>query len=61
VAFGICDLGVGQPELGYVRISELKQLRGPWGLPVELDLYFTPARTLRGYMEDAKPLGRVIA
>lgn len=61
VAFGICDLGVGEPELGYVRISELKELRGPWGLPVELDEHFTPARTLKGYMEEAKTHRRVMA
>jgi len=25
IAFGLCDLGVGCPELGYVSISELKE------------------------------------
>ena len=27
LTFGLCDLGVGEPELGYVRISELQALR----------------------------------
>lgn len=37
VGFGLCDLGLGFPELGYVSISELESLRGPLNLPVEVD------------------------
>jgi len=37
VAFGLCDLGIGFPELGDVPISELEALRGPLNLPVERD------------------------
>ncbi len=29
-------------ELGYVMLSELEQLRGALGLPVERDIYWTP-------------------
>jgi len=29
-------------ELGYVMLSELEQVRGSLGLPVERDLFFTP-------------------
>ena len=42
-AFGLCDLGMGMPELGYVRLSDLQSIRGPMNLPVERDLHFTPA------------------
>lgn len=36
-------LAVGfEAELGYFRLSELESARGPLGLPVERDLYFTP-------------------
>ena len=42
LAFGLCDLGLGFPELGYVSIAELLELRGPLGLEVELDEYYTP-------------------
>ena len=28
LAFGLCDLGLGSPELGYVRISKLEGIRG---------------------------------
>lgn len=33
-AFGLCDLGLGCPELGYVRLSELQTVRGTMGLLV---------------------------
>lgn len=32
------------PELGYFRLTELEELRGPVGLKAERDLYFTPKR-----------------
>ena len=31
-------------ELGYVSLDELESVRGPLGLPIERDLYFTPTR-----------------
>lgn len=31
-------------ELGYFSIDELKAVRGPLGLRIERDLYFTPER-----------------
>jgi hypothetical protein len=38
LAFGLCDLGLGFPELGNVWIPELKELRfPPFGLPIEMD------------------------
>jgi Protein of unknown function (DUF2958) len=40
--FGVV-LGI-EAELGYFSLSQLRQLRGPWGLPIERDLYFTPCR-----------------
>ena len=46
IAFGLCDLGMGFPELGSVRISELLALRGPLSLPVERDRYFTADKSL---------------
>jgi hypothetical protein len=60
-AFGLCDLGLGTPELGYVSLQEISTLRGPLGLPVERDLYFRPAKGLREYATDARASGRVRA
>jgi len=31
-------------ELGYFSLSELESIRGPYGLPVERDLYWQPKR-----------------
>jgi hypothetical protein len=28
LAFGLCDLGLGYPELGYIRLSEIASVRG---------------------------------
>jgi hypothetical protein len=40
IALGLCDLGVGCPELGTVRLSELEAIRGPAGLRIERDRFF---------------------
>jgi hypothetical protein len=37
-------------ELGYFSLTELKETRGPMGLPIERDLHFEP-KTLRDLME----------
>ena len=38
-----------EKELGYFRLSELKEIRGVLGLPVERDRYYRP-KTLRELM-----------
>jgi hypothetical protein len=53
LAFGLCDLGLGYPELGYVSISELESVRGPLGLSVERDLHFTATHPLSVYARAA--------
>ena len=53
IAFGLCDLGMGCPELGSVRISELESVRGKLGLPVERDRYFIASHTLSVYARAA--------
>lgn len=59
IAFGLCDLGLGFPEIGPVLISELESLCGKLGLPVERDLHFKPAKTISAYAEDARAAGYV--
>ena len=59
ITFGLCDLGMGSPELGSVRISELEQIRGPLGLPVEKDLHFKADKTLMCYAREAWKLGYI--
>lgn len=59
LAFGLCDLGLGFPELGLISLLELRALRGRLGLPIERDLHFAPDRTLSRYAEDARAEGRI--
>jgi hypothetical protein len=61
IAFGLCDLGLGTPELGSVGLSEIAAVRGALGVPVERDLYFKPARGLGAYAEAARTAGRIPA
>ena len=59
ILFGLCDLGLGCPELGTVSFSELRSLRGGLGLPVERDLHFTAKHPLSVYAEAARFAGRI--
>ena len=61
IAFGLCDLGQGFPELGSVRISEIASVRGGLGLPVERDLYFKADKTLSAYADQAAKEGMIRA
>lgn len=61
IAFGLCDLGMGCPELGSVRLSEIAAVRGALGLPVERDLFFEATRPLSRYAADALKLGMIAA
>jgi hypothetical protein len=59
--FGLCDLGLGHPELGYVSLAEISAVRGRLGLPVERDLHFVGDKPLSTYAEEARKQGRIIA
>ena len=59
--FGLCDLGHGCPELGTVSLSELQNLKFPFGLGVERDRYFKADKTITQYAEEARANGRIIA
>lgn len=61
IFFGLCDLGHGSPELGYVCEDELRSLRGALGLPVERDRHFKADRPLSAYAAEARRAGRIIA
>jgi hypothetical protein len=61
IAFGLCDLGMGCPELGSVSLSEIEAVRGPMGLRVERDLHFKAGKTLSAYADEARREGRIIA
>ena len=60
VGFGLCDLGVGCPEMGSVYVSEILDVRGGLGLPVERDLHFTAKKPLSAYARDARQAGQIV-
>lgn len=60
-AFGLCDLGQGFPELGYVSLAELQSVRGRLGLPVERDLHFSGENPISTYAREARFAGRIVA
>jgi len=59
IAFGLCDLGEGFPELGHVSLDELASVKGPNGLRIERDLHFTTTKTLNAYARDAHATRRI--
>jgi len=61
IAFGLCDLGLGFPELGIVSLTEIKSVHGKLGLPVERDLDFSADRPLSEYAEAARKAERITA
>jgi Protein of unknown function (DUF2958) len=58
-AFGLCDLGVGAPTLGQVKLSVLERIRGSRDLPVRCDRHFRPARRLSEYVQLAQADGSI--
>ena len=61
IAFGLCDLGLGTPELGSVSLTELASIRGKLGLSVERDLHFKADRPLSRYAGDARSAEIIVA
>jgi len=59
LAFGLAD--VGFPELGYISLDELAEIRGPGGLKIEEDLHFTADKPLSKYAEEARQAGCIRA
>jgi hypothetical protein len=58
--FGLCDLGFGSPELGYVSLTELKSIRGIYNLPVERDMHFKATGAIAEYAELARKHDRIV-
>ena len=60
VAWGLCDLGMGFPEFGTVRISELECFEGALGLRIERDLHFEAKAPISRYIEAAFAAGYIV-
>lgn len=61
IAFGVCDLGHGTPEIGYVSVHELAGTRTRFGLLLEIDRHFRPTKGISEYATDARARGRIVA
>ncbi|MES1937524.1 DUF2958 domain-containing protein [Salinisphaera hydrothermalis] len=59
-AYGLCDLGLGMPGLGHVKLTELASIVGPRQQPVMRDRYFRATRRLSGYVRLAQQNGSII-
>jgi len=59
-AYGLCDVGIGMPELGHVKLSDLASIVGPLKQSVRRDLYFRPTRVLSEYARLAESNGSII-
>lgn len=57
--FGLCDLGMGYPELGYVSLTELESVKGRLGLGIERDVHFAGRFPLSVYAEAARRTGAI--
>jgi hypothetical protein len=60
-AFGLCDRGMGSPELGHASLKELAAVRGKLGLPIERDRSFRPKGLLSAHADNARLWGRIVS
>ncbi len=59
ILFGLCDLGMGFPELGYVSLKELESVKVFAGLGIERDIHFDATYPLSVYTEAARAAQRI--
>lgn len=57
--FGLCDMGIGQPELGYVRLSTLEDYDNQ-GIVIEYDRSAVFDKPLSYYTQIARGNGKII-
>ena len=58
-AWGLCDVGIGMPELGAIKLSDLAAIVGPDQLPVRRDLHFRALRPMSEYLRLAQANGSI--
>ena len=57
--FGLADLGMGCPELGWFSRREIEALRLPLGLKIERDLHFRSAHSITVWAKYARTTGSI--
>ncbi|MBO9565738.1 MAG: DUF2958 domain-containing protein [Niastella sp.] len=60
IAFGLCDLGIGFPELGYVSLEEISSVKNRYGFSVERDLHFEAKYPISVYTDAARFHSRIV-
>jgi len=60
VAFGLCDLGAGFPELGYVDLREVLAAAASVNAELRCNLAFRPVAPLSVYAEQARRAQRIV-
>lgn len=58
--FGLADLGFGCPELGYFSLSEIAEVRLPYGLRIERDEDFGSAFKLSTWTAFSRRSGSIL-
>jgi hypothetical protein len=59
-AYGLCDVGLFEPELGYVSLAELARLNG-MGVTVQRDEGFGAKGPISAYLAEARERGYIAA
>ena len=60
IAFGLCDLGMGFPELGYVDLNEIVDATSSFGIPLVNDPDFRATAPLSVYAHHARQARRIV-
>ncbi|QRE76829.1 DUF2958 domain-containing protein [Methylobacterium aquaticum] len=58
--FGLCDLGFGEPELGYVSLAEIEEVSAGLAIGLERDTSFRPTHPISVYARAAREAGRIV-
>jgi hypothetical protein len=58
--FGLCDLGMGEPELGYASLAELTSVRTRIGTVVERDIHWTGKAPMTAYARAARSARKIV-
>jgi hypothetical protein len=56
LAYGLCDVSLGAPRLGYIRLSDLAELVGD---AIQCDPGFAARQALSAYLREAQAAGAI--
>ncbi|MET7242915.1 DUF2958 domain-containing protein [Methylobacterium sp. EM32] len=58
--YGLCDLGFGEPELGYVSLAEIEEVSAGLAIGLERDTSFRPLYPISTYARAAQEAGHIV-